>query len=101
MALSRTSSIALIELILVALFSFALGLYLTNQLKVLVIALQKVASGELDYKISVKGKDEVAQVATAFNTMTGVLDETIRQERLTVHNLSSSMPSWRNGFLSH
>lgn len=72
-ALSRTSSIALIELVLVGLFSFALGLYLTNQLKVLVSASGKVAKGNLDYKIKVKGRDEVAQVATAFNTMTGAL----------------------------
>jgi len=61
--------IALFEMILVALFSTFLGIYLTSQLKRLTIASEKVASGKLGYQLDVKGDDEIASTIKAFNTM--------------------------------
>ena len=56
-----------------ALFSTALGYYLTRQLSRLTEASKAVAAGRLDHRISVRGRDELAEVATAFNLMSGEL----------------------------
>jgi two-component system NtrC family sensor kinase len=61
--------IAAIEMLLVALFSFFLGGYLTGQLKTLQEAAREISKGSLNVNVPVKGKDEVAEVATAFNHM--------------------------------
>ena len=62
-------SIAIAEIILVALFSFGLGLHLTRQLRQLTRASGQIAKGEFDYQLEVRGKDELAETASAFNTM--------------------------------
>lgn len=76
----NSSVIALIEMGLVALFSMLLGLYLTNQLKALQAAAKTVSSGDLSISIPVKGQDEVADVARAFNAMVSAL-RSIRERR--------------------
>ena len=62
-------TIALVEMILVALFSFVLGIYLTRQLRQLATASDKVAAGDFGYQLEVTGKDELAETASAFNIM--------------------------------
>jgi signal transduction histidine kinase len=74
-----TSGIALIEMFLVALFSFVLGTYLTRQLQGLRHAAKEisnnVASGEFTHtKLVVNGKDELAEVAQAFNKLITTLE---------------------------
>ncbi|MEM9602655.1 MAG: ATP-binding protein [Pseudomonadota bacterium] len=69
-------SIALAEMGLVALFSFFLGTYLTHQLKALHRGAQQISEGELEVDVPVRGRDEVADVAVAFNAMVGNLRET-------------------------
>jgi len=71
----RSIFIAAIEMLLVALFSFALGTYLTKQLKVLMTATNSISSGKLDVYIPVSGKDEIAAVSDAFNLMAKNLHE--------------------------
>ena len=71
----RSIFIAGIEMLLVALFSFALGTYLTKQLKVLMKATKSIADGTLDINIPVSGKDELAAVSSAFNLMAKNLHE--------------------------
>ena len=71
----RSIFIAAIEMMLVALFSFALGTYLTKQLKVLMTATKSISSGKLDVYIPVSGKDEIAAVSDAFNLMAKNLHE--------------------------
>lgn len=68
-AKQRSAIIGLIEMSLVALFSLILGSYLTRQLKVLTTAAKTIASGDLNVDVSVKGRDEIADVAKAFNSM--------------------------------
>ncbi|KXF83594.1 response regulator [Enterovibrio coralii] len=66
-------SLAALEIFLVALFSFVFGTLLTRQLAALqkgAVSIQKNGPGET---IPVKGKDEVAQVAQAFNDMSVAL----------------------------
>ncbi len=64
-----TLFVALLEIILVALFSYILGVYLTKQLMLLRDTSRLVAKGELDHNISVIGNDELSQTAIAFNEM--------------------------------
>lgn len=71
----RSALIAAIEMGLVALFSFILGTYLTRQLKVLTQAAKVISVGDFEVKVPVKGRDEVADVATAFNAMASNLHE--------------------------
>lgn len=71
----RSVFVAMLEMGLVALFSFILGTYLTRQLRVLTKAAKHISSGNLDVSIPVKGGDEVAEVASAFNAMSGDLKE--------------------------
>ena len=60
---------ALGEMGLVALFSFFLGHYLTRQLHALTAASHAIAEGRLGYQVAVRGHDELAQTAQAFNRM--------------------------------
>lgn len=68
-ARNKTVAIAITEMLLVALFSYVLGMYLTKGLGQLKQATQRIATGELGHEIPVRGKDELAQTALAFNDM--------------------------------
>ncbi len=68
-AQKRSTLIAVIEMGLVALFSFVLGTWLTRQLRSLKQATERVAGGDLGFQVPVKGRDELAQTAKAFNNM--------------------------------
>ena len=62
-------TIAAIEMVLVALFSLALGYYLTRRLKILRDFARGVSEGDLDNSINVVSNDEVGEVSIAFNKM--------------------------------
>ncbi len=62
-------SIALSEMILVALLGLALGHYLTRQLMLLKRGAKQVASGDFGYQIAIEGRDELADTAESFNSM--------------------------------
>ena len=68
-ARQNASAIALLEMVLVALFSLALGTYLTRQLYSLMKATDRLARGDIGYQLEIKGSDELAQTAAAFNRM--------------------------------
>ncbi|MCB1812353.1 MAG: PAS domain S-box protein, partial [Candidatus Competibacteraceae bacterium] len=69
------TSIAVLEIILVALFSYVLGMFLTRHLARLQEASSRLAAGEPGIHLHVRGKDELAQTAIAFNTMSQRLAE--------------------------
>ena len=62
---------ALFSLLLMGLFSWLLGHYLTRGLNALQLGAKQIAEGDLGYQINVRGKDELAQTALAFNDMSG------------------------------
>ncbi len=68
------AAIAALEMLLVALFSFALGIYLTKQLKVLQNSARSIAAGDLDHEIEIKTHDEIGEVADSFNKMIASLN---------------------------
>jgi two-component system, NtrC family, sensor kinase len=63
------SWLAVMEMGLVALFSFVLGTWLTRQLRGLKQAAERVADGDVGFQVPIKGQDELAQTAMAFNDM--------------------------------
>jgi signal transduction histidine kinase len=66
--------IAIMGMGLVALFSFALGTYLTRGLAKLQQASQHIAAGELSYRVDLRGNDELAETARSFNEMSRQLE---------------------------
>ncbi|MEM9627957.1 MAG: ATP-binding protein, partial [Pseudomonadota bacterium] len=65
--------IALSEMVLVALLGLALGHYLTRQLMMLKRGAKQVASGDFGYQIPIDGRDELAETADSFNSMSTAL----------------------------
>lgn len=83
-AVRWTASIAAAEIILVALFSFVLGTYLTRQLWRLQEGAETVLSHGAGHQVPVIGNDELAAVTRSFNKMSAGLGETIQELRDTV-----------------
>jgi len=65
--------LAALEMLLVALFSWLLGAYLTRQLRDLSEASGRLARGALGLQIPVRGSDELGTTAQAFNRMSDSL----------------------------
>ncbi len=80
------SGIAIVEILLVALFSYLLGTYLTHQLQYLKNGSEKLARGKLGYQIPVKGSDELAQTVGAFNRMSRKLKESELRKDAYLHS---------------
>ncbi len=72
-------SVAALEILLVALFSWLLGTYLVRQLGALRQASEHFAAGDFAHRVAVKGNDELAQTANAFNAMAQQLSESRAQ----------------------
>jgi len=70
-----TTFIAVVEMALVAIFSLMLGTYLTRQLIVLQSAAKLISQGEYSHQLKVSSKDEVGEVAIAFNQMSSALQD--------------------------
>lgn len=71
----RMLTIAALEVVLVAIFGYLLGTILTRQLNHLRDGAVRVAAGEFGYHMPVKGNDELACTARAFNKMSSSLAE--------------------------
>ncbi len=74
--LRKAPIIAGIGLVLSALFSFILGTYLTRQLSRVQEATDYIRKGDFKHQIEVKGNDELADTARAFNKMVSHISET-------------------------
>lgn len=89
-AQQRFFSIAAIEMLLVALFSYILGRYLTRGLDALKTATTHIAQGDFGYQLEVRGKDELADTAHAFNKMARTLQETTHR---ATHDALTHLPN--------
>lgn len=93
---TRTNAVtrAIFSLVLMGLFSWLLGHFLTRGLNALERGTQKIAEGDLGYQIKVRGKDELAQTARAFNEMSAKLkhldEERVRKEE-EIHQLNQAL----------
>ncbi|KAA8667104.1 response regulator [Vibrio gigantis] len=87
------SSIALIEVILVAFCSFILGTYLTKHLYQLSFAVKKVRTQGPGFQLKIKSDDELGDVVNAFNDMSTSLSKNytdIKQAREQAEQASES-----------
>jgi PAS domain S-box-containing protein len=78
------SGIAVVEMLLVALFSYILGAYLTRGLSNLEQAAHLITEGGLGTQVDVKGSDELAETGKAFNNMSLRLAESQRAMRQSI-----------------
>jgi signal transduction histidine kinase len=60
---------------------YFLSTALTDSIIVLNKAAQRIAEGQLDVRVSVKGQDEMAQLANTFNAMAAQLEEAARKQQ--------------------
>ena len=93
MSESRNAALvrALISLVLMSVFSWLLGHYLTRGLYALQLGSKKISEGDLGYLINVRGKDELSQAALAFNDMSiklKLLDETHQKKDAEILKLN-------------
>ncbi len=86
--IEQSVAIAAIEILLSIALLIGSGYWLTRNLTRLTQASEDVAKGNFDTQVPVRGVDEIARLATAFNTMTGAvrsrvieLEESERRQR--------------------
>ncbi len=72
-ALNWNIIVAVLGMSLVAIFGYGLGSILTRQLHWLREGAQRISEGDLETRIDVKGRDELAQTAHCFNQMAEAL----------------------------
>ena len=77
--------IAVIGMSLVAVFGYLLGSVLTHQLHWLQKGAGAISKGDLDHRIKVRGRDELADTANCFNDMAQALSQE-RQRLQEQHN---------------
>lgn len=75
-----STSLAIFELLIVAVFSFVLGSYLTRQLKTLLVGSREIrhalkARNFKNVNVLIKGQDEFAELALSFNELVKLLRE--------------------------
>ncbi len=73
------TSIAVLEVLLVAVFSFVFGTYLTSYLRKLQAASRVIEKSGPGHQLKITGHDEIADVANAFNTMSRSLQRTYHE----------------------
>jgi len=78
-AVRWTTAIAVVEVILVAVFSFALGTILTRELQKLKIASEEIAERGPGFQTEVVGSDEISGVARSFNRMSLRLEKSYKE----------------------
>jgi PAS domain S-box-containing protein len=70
------AGIAGLEMLLVAVFSWLLGTFLSRQLVALRKASDRFVAGDFEHRVPVQGNDELADTARAFNRLAEQLSET-------------------------
>ncbi|MBT9613175.1 MAG: EAL domain-containing protein [Burkholderiales bacterium] len=91
---AKSLGLGILNLLLVGLFSLALGYYLTRGLNALQQGAKQIAEGDLGYRIKVQGKDELAQTALAFNDMSAKLkhlDEEHIKKEIEIRRLNHAL----------
>ncbi|MHC1747535.1 MAG: sensor histidine kinase [Cellulosilyticaceae bacterium] len=83
--------LSLITSLLVGLISFLTSSFITRPLKVLMKCVQKITNGQLDQKVDMKGKDEIAELGNAFNHMAEQLQHVEYSRQEFVSNVSHEL----------
>lgn len=72
---------------------FGLALYLTRPLRRMSRSMDRVAQGDLNHRVDVKGRDEVARMGESFNTMTDRVAGMIRGHKELLAGVSHELRS--------
>ncbi|MDR2053626.1 MAG: SpoIIE family protein phosphatase [Treponema sp.] len=94
-----------VSAILIVGFSFALSLTIIRPIEELAVNVRKIGKGDLERKIDVQGKDEVAELGNAFNMMVSDLKdyihnlETVTAEKERINSELSVAASIQNDML--
>ncbi len=89
-------TIALSGMLLIAAAGIFLGHLLTRRLNMVIDRTQRFANGQMDSRCPIKGKDEVAQLGQALNSMADQVSETIdRIEHMAFHDVLTGLSNRR------
>jgi signal transduction histidine kinase len=88
---NQNSLLSLITSLFIGLLSFLTSSFITRPLKVLMKFVQKITNGQLDQKVDVKGKDEIAELGSAFNHMAEQLQRLEQSRQEFVSNVSHEL----------
>lgn len=83
--------LSLVIALIAGLLSFATSSVITKPLKTLMKFVQKITNGQLDQKVNVIGKDEIAELGNAFNHMTDQLQRVEQSRQEFVSNVSHEL----------
>ena len=82
-------AVIVLSVVVVAVLSMPAALILTRPLRELQAAAQRVAAGDLTYRVPEEGAPEIANVGRSFNTMTDALREKIGELELNLRQLAA------------
>ena len=82
--------LAMIGLV-IALLVIPVSRFITNRIKKLQQSALRIAEGDLSHRVDVKGKDEIGELARAFNHMTDKLERMIMSSKELSANLSHEL----------
>ncbi|MBA7603736.1 Adaptive-response sensory-kinase SasA [subsurface metagenome] len=85
--------ITFVGIIIAAIISYFLASRVVQPIRHLVLASKRIAGGDLDYKVKIKAKDEIRDLADAFNSMASSLRD--RDEQLKERTKQTIMKSER------
>lgn len=83
--------LSLLTSLLIGLLSFFTSSFISRPLKLLMKFVQKITNGQLDQKVDVKGKDEIAELGNAFNHMAEQLQRVEYSRQEFVSNVSHEL----------
>ncbi len=83
--------VSLIIAVFAALLSFGISSIITKPLKILMKVVQKVTNGQLDQTVKISGRDEIAELGSAFNHMTKQLQVVEQSRQEFVSNVSHEL----------
>lgn len=83
--------LSLLTSLLIGLLSFFTSSFISRPLKLLMKFVQKITNGQLDQKVDVRGKDEIAELGNAFNHMAEQLQRVEYSRQEFVSNVSHEL----------
>ncbi len=88
---AQVNLLSLLIALLAGLMSFATSSFITKPLKTLMKFVQKITNGQLDQRVNVMGKDEIAELGNAFNHMAEQLQRLEQSRQEFVSNVSHEL----------
>jgi two-component system sensor histidine kinase CpxA len=84
---------ALLTVLIIGLVSLLLARMLTRQVRPLRLAAQRMAEGDLNGRVEIKGKDEISALGADFNLMAERLNDLLQSQRQLVRDVSHELRS--------